>query len=131
MKPKNNFFLMFLGIVVSLTLTGCKDEEVAPMVLPQFNNYFPDTTLYQVDKRFLWVQTHIDGISANAADLMFKQDCGQALTAIQQQSEQKTFGLIKINNLPTALAIAGKQVLIVGFNQYWVVWVVRNGVDIQ
>lgn len=124
-------FALFGFALLSLTLTGCKDEEVAPMVLPQFNNYFPNSTLYQVDKRFLWVQTRIDGISASAADLMFKQDCGQALAAVQQQSAQKSFNLIKINSLVTALSIAGKQVLIVGFDHYWVVWVVRNGVDAQ
>ena len=111
----------FLGF----SLSGCKDEEVAPKVLPQFNEYFPDTTMYDVDKRFLWIQTHIDGISASAADLMFKQDCAQSIPAIQKSS----FGLTK--SIPLALSIAGKQVLIVGFNHFWVVWVVRNGVDSQ
>lgn len=115
------FFTVFLGI----SLSGCKDEEVAPMVLPQFNQYFPGSTIYEADKRFLWIQTNVDGISSSLADLMFKQDCGQALTAIQQ----KSFGLIK--NLPTALTIAGKQVLIIGFKNFWVVWVVRNGIDTQ
>lgn len=121
----SSLILILLTALLGLSLSGCKDEEVAPMVLPTFNDYFPDSTLYHVDKRFLWVQTHIDGISASAAELMFRQDCGQALTAIQK----KSFQIIK--NLPTALTIAGKQVLIVGFNHFWVVWVVRNGVDAQ
>ncbi len=125
MRPRTPVILLLFATLLSLTLAGCKDAEVAPMVLPQFNQYFPATTLFQVDKRFLWVQTNIDGISAAAAELMFKQDCGQALPAIQQ----KSFGLIK--NLSTALSIAGKQVLIVGFKNYWVVWVVRNGIDTQ
>lgn len=117
--------LILFSTLLGLFLSGCKDEEVAPMVLPQFNSYFPDTTLYQVDRRFLWVQTHIDGISASTVDMMFKMDCTQALQALQQ----KSFGFL--NNLPSALTIAGKQVLIVGFNHFWVVWVVRNGVDQQ
>lgn len=128
---RGSLFVFLLAAFLGLSLSGCKDEEVAPMVLPQFCNYFPDTTLYQVDKRFLWVQTHIDGISPAAADLMFKQDCGQALAAVQQQSQEKSFNLIKINSLVTALSIAGKSVLVVGFNRYWVVWIVRNGVDVQ
>lgn len=120
-----NFIVYFALALFGLFFGGCKDEEVAPKVLPTFNSYFPNTTLYNVDKRFLWIQTRIDGVSASAADLMFKQDCAQAIPSVHQNS----FGLIK--NIPTALTIAGKQVLIVGFNHFWVVWVVRNGVDQQ
>jgi hypothetical protein len=119
------FFFLLATAFLGFSLSGCKDEEVAPKVLPQFNDYFPDTTMYEVDKRFLWIQTHIDGISGSAADLMFKQDCAQSIPAIQKNS----FGLIK--NIPIALTFAGKQALIIGFNHFWVVWLVRNGVDSQ
>lgn len=121
----SSLILILLTALLGLFLNGCKDEEVAPKVLPGFNQYLPDTTLFQVDKRFLWIQTHLDGISASMADLMFRQDCAQSIPSIQQSS----FNLIK--NIPLALTIAGKQVLIVGFNHFWVVWVVRNGVDSQ
>jgi hypothetical protein len=117
--------ILLVTTFLGFSLSGCKDEEVAPKVLPQFNQYFPGTMMFDVDKRFLWIQTHIDGISASAADLMFKQDCAQSIPAIQKAS----FGLIK--KIPLALSVAGKQALIVGFNHFWVVWVVRNGVDYQ
>lgn len=125
MRPRISAILLLFAALSSLTLAGCKDEEVAPNVLPTFNEYFPDTTMYHVDKRFLWIQTHIDGISLSAADMIFKQDCTQATQAIQN----KSFKLIK--NIQLGLSIAGKQVLIVGFNHFWVVWIVRNGVDYQ
>ncbi len=117
--------LFLFAALLSLTLTGCKDEDVAPNVLPLFSNYFPDTTIYDFDKRFLWIQTHIDGISSSAADLMFKQDCDQANSAIKK----KSLGILK--NIHAGLIIAQKKVLIVGFNRFWVVWPVRNGVDYQ
>jgi hypothetical protein len=66
MRPRISAILLLFAALSSLTLAGCKDEEVAPNVLPTFNEYFPDTTMYHVDKRFLWIQTHIDGISLSA-----------------------------------------------------------------
>jgi len=125
MRSRIPAITLLLATILSLTLTSCKDEEVAPNVLPTFNEFFPDTTMYDVDKRFLWIQTHIDGISLSAADMIFKQDFAQATQAIQK----KSFGITK--SVPLALSIAGKQALIVGFNHFWVVWVVRNGVDPQ
>ena len=117
------FFVLLFGF--SLVISGCKDEEVAPMILPQFCQYFPETMIFAIDKRILWIQTNIDGISSDAADLMFKQDCEQSNTALIK----KSFGLIK--NVKGGLIAAGKQVLIIGFKHFWVVWSVRDGVDYQ
>lgn len=116
-------FLLFVALS-SLALTGCKDDGViAQQVLPTFCGYFPDTTMYDVDKRLLWIQTHVDGISSSTAELMFKQDWAQATQKLPKNSV--------IINMQNLLTLAGKQVLIIGFNHYWVVWSVRNGVDYQ
>ncbi len=125
MKYRISVAFLLIATLSSLTLLGCKDEDVAPQVLPTFSDYFPDTTIYDFDKRILWIQTHIDGISSSAADLMFKQDCAQAIPAIKKGS----FGILK--TIPEGLNFARKQVLIVGFNRFWIVWSVRNGVDYQ
>jgi hypothetical protein len=108
-------------MLLSFSLVGCKDEEIAPMVLPKFADSFPDTTIYDIDKRILWIQTHVDGVSSSAADTMFKTACDQA---------KKNLGKVQFN-VQFELNLAHKQVLIIGFNHFWVVWPVRNGVDYQ
>jgi hypothetical protein len=118
-------FILLFTIFSGLSLSGCNDVEEANNVLPQFNNYFPNTTLYDVDKRFLWIQTRIDGIGASAAELMFQQDCQQSIPAIYKSS----YGISK--SIPVALTFDGKKVLIIGFKNFWVVWLVRNGVNAQ
>jgi hypothetical protein len=118
-------FILLFTIFLGLSLSGCNDVEEANNILPQFNNYFPNTTLYDVDKRILWIQTQIDGISASAAELMFQQDCQQSIPAIYKSS----YGISK--SIPVALSFDGKKVLIIGFKNFWVVWLVRNGVNAQ
>ncbi|HXL72143.1 MAG TPA: hypothetical protein VN963_00835 [bacterium] len=121
MKSRISFIFLLFVTLSGLTLTGCKDEKVAPWVLPPFCDHFPDTTIYDFDKRILWIQTQVDGISSSTAETMFKEGCVQA---------ENIKGIIKVK-INSELTIAGKQVLIIGFNHYWVVWSVRNGVDYQ
>jgi hypothetical protein len=63
----------------------------------------------------------VDGISSSVAETMFKQACAEAT---------KNIGKIKIN-IQLELSVDQKQVLIVGFRRFWVLWEVRNGVDYQ
>ncbi len=133
MRPRIHAILLLFVALSSLTLIGCNDEAIAPYALPQFCDYFPDTTIYDFDKRILWIQTRVDGISSACADLMFKQDCVNANQAIQKSP----LGILKKNiNIQEALKNIPfdkdkKEVLIVGFNRFWVVWPVRNSVDYQ
>lgn len=113
--------LPFALILLCLSLTACKDQSEASAILPKACKSFPNTTIYKFDKRILWVQTKVDGISASVADTMFKQAC---------QDASLNLGKIKIN-IQTELNFDGRQALIVGFRQFYVVWPVRNGVDLQ
>jgi hypothetical protein len=117
MKP--HYLLVLL--LLCFSLTGCKDQSEASAILPTAYQSFPGTEIYKADKRILWVQTQVDGISSSVADTMFKQACVEAT---------KNFGKIKIN-IQLELSVDQKQVLIVGFKRFWVLWEVRNGVDYQ
>jgi hypothetical protein len=114
--------LLPILLASSLLLTGCdKDKSVATTVLENACPHFPGTVIYSLDKRILWVQTDVNGVSPDVAESIFKQACLQAT---------KNFGPIKVN-IQTELSFASKQLLIVGFRNMWVVWPVSRGLDAQ
>jgi hypothetical protein len=108
-------------LVLCIALTGCKDQSESSAILPTACRSFPGTDIYKIDKRILWVQTNVDGVSSSVAETMFKQACAEAT---------KNIGKIKIN-IQLELSVDQKQVLIIGFKRFWVLWDVRNGVDYQ
>jgi hypothetical protein len=114
--------LALMAILFCLSLTACKDQSEAESILPKANKSFPDAAIFKFDKRILWVQTHVDGISADVANTMFRTACQQAAFPIGNK-----FSI----NIQTELAVDNKQVLIVGFQHFWAVWLVKSGVDVQ
>jgi len=113
--------LQFLILAVFLTniLSGCRDKDEAKAALPEICEYFPGSQIYKFDRRVLWIQTKVDGISSATAAAMFEQAC---------QKAARSFGRIQIN-ITTELNFDGRSILLIGFRQYLVAWEVRNGVD--
>jgi len=114
MTTKKSIGLILMVLMVS-TLAGCDDQK---MVLPKVCEYFPDSALYQFDKRVIWIQTRVDGISGKTAAAIFEQFC--------QQAEQ--MGKLRVA-LAAEFAIDGHRILVVGFRQGIVAWDIRDGVD--
>lgn len=110
--------LIFALLLVD-TLSSCKDQQEAAAVLPEICQYFPDSSIYKFDKRVLWIQTRVDGISGKVAAAIYTQACQQAA---------KSIGKIKIN-MATELQIDGRSILVIGFKNGCVACDLRNGVD--
>jgi hypothetical protein len=111
--------LILVMLLVSVCLYGCKDKEEAREVLPKVCPHFPDSVIYKFDKRVLWIQTNVDGISGETAEDIFQQACQQAAYKLGKL----TF------NISAEMKFDDRSILIIGFKQYLVAWEVRNGVD--
>jgi hypothetical protein len=117
MRNSLNLVGLFL---TSLLLVGCNtNNEVAKAVLPQVCDSFPDSVLYRIDPRLLWVQTQVDGISAETALVMFRTACQEA---------PKKIGKLTID-ITTEMNFAHKRFLVMSFKKFFVVWDVRDGLD--
>ena len=101
-------------LLLSLTavLSGCVDDH---QLLAQMHEYFPGAALYKFDKRVLWIQTEVDGVSPKFAEQTFLHFLDEADTA----AVKKSFGIIHFSD---ALAHDGYVYLILGFKQGMVVW---------
>jgi hypothetical protein len=52
-------------LLLSLLLSSCIADKA---VLTQIHEYFPGSTLFKFDKRVLWIQTQVDGVSGKFAE---------------------------------------------------------------
>src|SRR5215831_10689548 len=78
-------------LLLSLVLCSCVEDKA---VLTQIHEYFPGSTLYKFDKRVLWIQTQVDGVSGRFAEKTldsFLQDADGA-------AEKKSFGLVHFSD---------------------------------
>jgi hypothetical protein len=110
--------LLFTALLIGV-LSGCKDKEEGEMVLPTINQYFPDSSIYKFDKRVLWIQTHVDGISGKVAASIYAQAC---------QTAAKSIGKIRIN-IAEELEFDGRSILVIGFKNGCVACDLRDGID--
>jgi hypothetical protein len=118
MTPRK--LIRFVAVLLSVAaLSGCKDQDEAKAALPKVCANFPDAVIYKYDRRVLWIQTHIAGISAKIAETIYQQACQQAAIPI---------GQAKIN-IATELNFDGRRVLIVGMRRYAIIWQVAGGVN--
>ncbi len=113
--------LFVLVVLLTSTLLGCVDDH---QLLLSVHEYFPGAALYKFDKRVLWIQTEVDGISPKFAEKTFLNFLEEA----NKSTAQKSFGII---NFSDALAHDGYVYLVLGFKQGMVVWdrrpVLQNG----
>lgn len=112
MPARKSTFLVAMVLLFCVSLSGCVDDHT---VLTQIHEYFPGSTLYKFDKRVLWIQTQVDGVSGKFAEKTlnsFLQDADGA-------AEQKSFGLVHFSD---ALAHDGYLYLVIGFRQGIIVW---------
>jgi hypothetical protein len=110
-----------LVLLLCLCLSGCnKDKDEGKEVLGKVCPYFPDAVLYKFDKRVIWIQTKVDGVGSQTAALIFQNAC--------QQAKYNLGNLIKFN-ITELMNLDGRSILIIGFKQYMVTWIVSNGVD--
>ena len=116
--------LPFLVALVCLTFSGCVDDH---QLLTQVHEYFPGAALYKFDKRVLWIQTEVDGISPKFAEQTFLHFLEEA----NSSALQKSFGIV---NFSTALGHDGYVFLVLGFKAGIVVWdrrtVMQNGAPV-
>ena len=103
-------------LVITQFLTGCDDQK---MVLPKVCEYFPGSVLYHFDKRVLWVQTQVDGISAKTATIIYEDFC---------QKFENPVGKLRMP-LATTLKLDGHRIFVVGFRRGIVAYDIQNGVD--
>ena len=113
---------LFLLIVLLIgSLSGCVDDH---QLLSSVHEYFPGAALFKFDKRVLWIQTEVDGVSPKFAEKTFLNFLEEA----DKSTAQKSFGII---NFSDALAHDGYVYLVLGFKQGVVAWdrrpVVQNG----
>ena len=108
-----------LSLVLCLSTTACKDQSEAAAVLPTVCQYFPNSMIYKFDKRVLWIQTNVDGISSATAMEIFSDAC---------QKAGKAIGQIKINAVEE-LQFDGRSILVIGFKKGIVACDLRGGGD--
>ena len=101
-----------LAVVLSFSLCGCVDDHA---ILTQIHEYFPGSTLYKFDKRVLWIQTQVDGVSGKFAE----KTLNSFLQDAEGAAEQKSFGLVHFSD---ALAHDGYIYLVIGFRRGIIVW---------
>lgn len=104
--------LVLAAAFLSLILCGCVDDH---QLLAQMHEYFPGAALYKFDRRVLWIQTQVDGISPKFAEETFLHFLDESNKA----ALQKSFGIV---NFSDALAHDGYVYLVLGFRQGIVVW---------
>jgi hypothetical protein len=117
---KNKLFAILSVIVLGFSLSGCNIEMEASQVLPKMNEYFPGTVLYKFDKRVLWIQTEVDGISGGTAMSIYTDTCQKAAFSL---------GKIKLD-ITRELMIDGRTILVIGFRRGIVACDLRDGVDV-
>jgi hypothetical protein len=108
--------LALLVLLVLLTVSGCVDDH---QLLTQVHEYFPGAALYKFDKRVLWIQTQVEGVTPKFGEETFLHFLEEA----NNSTKQKSFGII---NFSDALAHDGYIFLVLGFKQGIVVWDRRN-----
>jgi hypothetical protein len=111
-SPRKMALFSLLALLLGTMLSGCVDDH---QLLAQVHEYFPGAGLYKFDKRVLWIQTDVDGVSPKFAEQTFLHFLEEADTAAQQ----KSFGLVHLSD---ALAHDGYLYLVLGFKQGIVVW---------
>jgi hypothetical protein len=112
--------LMLLCIILTIAgLCGCKDQSEASVILPQVCKEFPDSVIYKFDPRVLWIQTHVDGISPELAEMLYEGAC---------QKAAKSFGQIKFNWI-NELQFDGRSILVIGFKRIVIACDLRDGTD--
>ena len=110
MKRYSTFLLVVL--LCSFALCGCVDDHA---ILTQVHEYFPGASIYKFDKRVLWIQTDVGGVSGKFAE--------KTLTSFLHDADgtamQKSFGLVHFSQ---ALAHDGYIYLVIGFQNGIIVW---------
>jgi hypothetical protein len=105
-------FIAGILLLLCLSISGCVEDNA---VLTQIHEYFPGSTLFKFDRRVLWIQTQVDGVSGKFAEKTidsFLQDADGA-------AEKKSFGLVHFSD---ALAHDGIVYLVIGFRRGIIVW---------
>jgi hypothetical protein len=108
---KPSFFAVNL-LLFCLFAKGCVDDHA---VLTQMHEYFPSSTLYKFDKRVLWIQTQVDGISGKFAE----ETLETFLKRSEETAVKESGGLVHFSD---ALAHDGYVYLVIGFKKGIIVW---------
>jgi hypothetical protein len=118
MIPRTPALRLLVVLFLSVSFPGCanshefvNDHEL----LMQVHEYFPNAVLYKFDKRVLWIQTQVDGVSGRFAEKTLESFLQESDSAAMQRS----FGTVHFSN---ALAHDGYVYLVAGFQQNVVVW---------
>lgn len=69
MRKAAQLFTLLLVLFFALTLTGCDMTDQA--VLQAVHQYFPTAKIFRFDKRVLWIQANVTGISPQFATKTF------------------------------------------------------------
>jgi hypothetical protein len=104
--------ILLVALLTSVALSGCVDDH---QLLAQVHEYFPGAALYKFDRRILWIQTQVDGISPKFAEETFLH----FLEESDKAALQKSLGIVHFSD---ALAHDGYIYLVLGFRQGVVVW---------
>ena len=104
---------LFVAVILfSIVLSGCVDDH---QLLSQVQDYFPGAELYKFDRRVIWIQTQVDGISPKFAEKTLQEFLQQADSTAQHES----LGIVHFSD---ALAHDGVIYLVLGFRSGIVVW---------
>jgi hypothetical protein len=111
-QPYGRARLLLLLFLLTVSVSGCVDDHA---ILTQIHEFFPGSTLYKFDKRVLWIQTQVDGVSGKFAE----KTLNSFLQDAEGAAEQKSFGLVHFSD---ALAHDGYVYLVIGFRRGIIVW---------
>jgi hypothetical protein len=111
--------MLLLTLQLCATLSGCVDDHA---LLAQVHEYFPGASLYKFDKRVLWIQTEVDGITPKLGEQIFLRFLDEANSAARHRS----WGIV---SLSSAMKQDGYIYLVLGFKQGIVAWDRRNGIS--
>jgi hypothetical protein len=62
---RKRVFSLVAVLLFCMFVSSCVEDKA---VLKQIHEYFPGSSLYKFDKRVLWIQTQVDGVSGKFAE---------------------------------------------------------------